>query len=336
MLSDESRGNSRPWQHPSAPNVRCSPSGLSTPIPHRLMPRPTLRIVTSTESGETTPPGARIAAGDPVSIETVRVDAKTVHYTVGGAGPTVLFLHGWGLGHHAYRSGLRRLAANGFHVVAPALPGFGGTPDLEPGNRTFVGYARWVTRFTKATGITPTLIAGHSFGGGVAIRVLADNPGFAQGLMLLNSVGGVWRHDDGVDRPMIDRPIWDWGKAIPSDVVGLLGAAGSVLPSVLEDLLPNVLRNPFGVAKVGRLARSADLVAELATVAQRGVPISLVHSESDAVIPFASFGSLCATAGVEGKRVKGIHSWPLTNPALFAELVAAAVLALRQRSVAIA
>lgn len=302
------------------------------------MPPPTLRIVTTPESGAEIRPNREFDGGrNPVSIEEVRVDTKSVHYTVGGSGPSVLFLHGWGLGHHAYRAGLRRLATLGFHVVAPALPGFGGTPDLEPGNRTFVGYARWVTRFAQATAIQPSLIVGHSFGGGVAIRALADNPGFARGLMLLNSVGGVWRTDDVGDRPMAERSLWDWGKSIPTDVVGLLTSAGSVLPSVLEDLLPNVLRNPFGVAKVGRLARGADLLAELATVARRGVPISLVHSESDGVIPAPSFSSLCAAAKVEGQRVKGIHSWPLTNPVLFAELVAAAAaVGAGSRTVAIA
>ena len=159
-----------------------------------------------------------VSGQDIVSVAEVRVDTKIVHYTVGGTGPTVLFLHGWGLGHHAYRGGLRRLAQIGFHVVAPALPGFGGTPDLEPGNRTFVGYARWLTRFVKATGITPMIIVGHSFGGGVGIRVMADNPGYAQALVLINSVGGAWRTDGGSEKPMAERPMWDWGRAIPADV----------------------------------------------------------------------------------------------------------------------
>lgn len=296
-----------------------------------MAPR-TLAPVPSSESP--TPAVASDAKRVSVTIEDVRVDAKSVHYTVGGAGPTVLFLHGWGLGHHAYRSGLRRVAEAGFHVVAPALPGFGGTPDLEPGNRTFVGYARWLTRFVKATEIQPSLIVGHSFGGGVAIRALADNPNLARSLVLLNSVGGAWRSDTNGERPMSSRPIWDWGRAIPSDVVGLLGSAGTVLPGVLEDLLPNVLRNPFGVAKVGKLARNADLLAELTTVAQRNVPITIVHSEGDGVIPAASFASLCATARVDGRIVKGIHSWPLTSPTLFAEILSEAALAAHQRALA--
>ena len=275
-----------------------------------------------------------LSGQDIVSVAAVLVDTKIVRYTVGGTGPTVLFLHGWGLGHHAYRGGLRRLAQLGFHVVAPALPGFGGTPDLEPGNRTFVGYARWLTRFVNATGITPTIIVGHSFGGGVGIRVMADNPGYARALVLLNSVGGAWRTDCGGETPMAERPMWDWGRAIPVDVVGLLGSAGAMLPSVFQDLVPNVLRNPFGVAKVGRLARNADLVAALRTVAERRVSVTVVHSDRDGVIPESSFESLCTAAKVEGRTVKGIHSWPLTSPALFASLVAEAAAPLRGRAIA--
>jgi pimeloyl-ACP methyl ester carboxylesterase len=306
------------------------------------MPRSTLHVVTNATDAVPARPSTGAVAheptgrGDVVSIEEVIVDTKRVHYTVGGTGPTVLFLHGWGLGHHAYRAGLRKLAHHGYHVVAPALPGFGGTPDLEPGNRTFVGYARWLTRFVKATGIRPTLVVGHSFGGGVAIRALADTPGFADGLVLLNSVGGSWRHEDDGDRPMAERPIWDWGRAIPGDVVGLLGGAGSILPSLFQDLVPNVLRNPFGVAKVGRLARNADLVTVLRALAQRGVPITIIHSENDGVIPASSFVSLCSAAGVEGQRIKGIHSWPLTSPVLFAELVADAASRLPKRIAATA
>lgn len=280
-------------------------------------------------TSDTAPGGTARSGQDIVAINEVRVDRKVVLYTVGGTGPSVLFLHGWGLGHHAYRAGLRRLAHLGYHVIAPALPGFGGTPDLEPGNRTFVGYARWVTRFLKAADVRPAITVGHSFGGGVGIRLLADNVGLAQSLVLLNSVGGTWRTDGAGEHAMAERPIWDWGRAIPADVVGLLGGAASILPSVFQDLVPNVLRNPFGVAKVGRLARNADLLAALRMVADRRVPITVVHSDRDAVIPASSFESLCEAAKVEGRRVKGIHSWPLTSPALFAEIVDEAATPLR-------
>ena len=102
----------------------------------------------------------------------------------------VLFLHGWGLGHRAYRRALRRLTARGCRVYAPAMPGFGGTADLPPRERSVAGYADWVADFLAEVGVDePAFVLGHSFGGGVAIRLAHDHPELVRYLVLLNSVG---------------------------------------------------------------------------------------------------------------------------------------------------
>ena len=80
------------------------------------------------------------------------VDGRRVRYGVAGSGRPALFLHGWGLRPNAYARDIEAMAAAGCRVVAPALPGFGGTPELEPEQRTFVGYGAWVGRFCDAVG----------------------------------------------------------------------------------------------------------------------------------------------------------------------------------------
>lgn len=257
-------------------------------------------------------------------VVSTTVDGHKVSYTVGGSGPTVVLLHGWGLGHRAYRPGLRRLAECGFSVVAPALPGFGGTPELPVDQRNFSGYAAWVVRFVEALQIRRAVFVGHSFGGGVAIQTAECQPGLVSTLVLLNSVGAPWRATKAGDQPMAKRPMWSWGLNIPSDVVSLLGHVGSAMPSVLEDLVPNVLRNPLGVVRIGKIAREADLVDSLREVRRRNVPITIVHSIDDGVIPKTSFEYLCKTAAVEGLVVEGNHSWPMTAPESFADVVATA------------
>jgi pimeloyl-ACP methyl ester carboxylesterase len=122
---------------------------------------------------------------------------------------------------------------------------------------------------------------------------------------------------------MGERPWWDWTRHVPSDVVSLLANAGSTMPSVLEDLVPNVVRNPFGVAKVGRLARAADLHAEFDQLRNRGLPVSVIHSNDDGVIPRSSFENICVALGVEGVELAGNHSWPLTQPDDFAGVISA-------------
>src|ERR1035438_2033361 len=71
------------------------------------------------------------------------VGGRSALYGEAGEGPPVLFLHGWGLDHKVYKRALSRLAAAGVHVLAPAMPGFGGTPSLPRESTSLTGYADW-------------------------------------------------------------------------------------------------------------------------------------------------------------------------------------------------
>src|SRR5437763_14759577 len=103
------------------------------------------------------------------------VQGRPALYGEAGDGLPVLFLHGWALGQHAYKRALKRLVQLGCRVYAPALPGFGGTPELPGEQLSFAGYARWVGAFLDAVGVTePVFLVGHSFGGGVAIQAAHD------------------------------------------------------------------------------------------------------------------------------------------------------------------
>jgi pimeloyl-ACP methyl ester carboxylesterase len=260
---------------------------------------------------------------------TTTVDGHRVRFCAGGRGPTILFLHGWGLGPHAYGPGLRRLAQAGFYVIAPSLPGFNGTNDLESPKRNFVGYAEWVERFAQAVDIREAVVVGHSLGGGVAIQTSHSSPTLVRSLVLLNSVGAPWRttnvRNQPIDQPMSERPLWNWGVHMSTDIVSILGHVGSVMPSLLEDLVPNMVRNPLGLARVGKMARTADLRGALQEVRNRKVPVTVVHSENDGIIPASSFECLCRAASVTGTTVRGNHSWPLTDPGAFTDVVASAV-----------
>ena len=258
------------------------------------------------------------------------VDGRPALYGEAGEGVPVLFLHGWALGHHSYKPALKRLIGLGCRVTAPALPGFGGTPELSGTQFSFGGYAAWVDRFCAAAGIDePVVLIGHSFGGGVAIRFAHDSPERVRQLVLINSVGGsTWRPaniDDeakgGKGRSMAERPLWDWGLHFPSDILSLPQLTRMV-PVFLEDALPNVMRNPLALWRVGQLARKADLTVELEELRARKVPVVVLWGERDEIIPRASFDALCAAIGSEGEVIKGAHSWLLADPDAFAEVMA--------------
>ncbi|MGV9616120.1 alpha/beta fold hydrolase [Nocardia xishanensis] len=253
----------------------------------------------------------------------VLVEGRPARYAVGGHGPPVLFLHGWGLGGQAYARPLEQLIHVGMHVCAPALPGFGGTAGLPAEQRTLAGYARWVGHFADAIHLPrPVTVVGHSFGGGVAIQAAHDLPDLAERLVLVNSIGGsAWTDGRGVVRALRDRPLWDWGLHLQADLVPGRQAT-RVLPVILRDAVPNLLRNPTAVWEVAHLARTANLTAELTALAERRLPIFVVWSKRDTVIPESTSMSLRTALGdPRAITVPGGHAWLMYDPHAFGELI---------------
>ena len=256
-----------------------------------------------------------------------RVEGRTARYAVGGSGPCVLFLHGWGLTARAYTRPLEQLIGMGIQVYAPALPGFGGTSRLPRRHRTIHGYGRWVGRFADAIGLRrPVTVVGHSFGGGVAITTVHRAPDLCERLVLVNSIGGsAWTDSRGVIRAMRERPLWDWGLHLPADL--LPGKQLTrVLPVILRDSVPNVLRNPIAVWEVAHLARTANLASELADLAERRLPIFVVWGKRDTIITESTSISLRAALGdPHTTTVPGGHAWLIDHPRSFGELITNAI-----------
>ncbi len=249
------------------------------------------------------------------------VQGRSAVYSVAGEGLPVVMLHGWALGQHTYRSVIETIAGQGCQVIAPSLPGFGGSADLPGDTFSLRGYAQWVADLLDSLEIEePAVVVGHSFGGGVAVRFAHDFRPRVRSLVLVNSIGGSsWRSGRGL-RSITERPLWDWGLHFPGDVWPMRQAT-RVLPVVAEDLLPNLVRNPRAIVKVGNLARRADVRTELEALRDSGLPIRSIWGTRDGIIPRESFEALCVASGVEGTVVEGSHSWLLADPEQFGEII---------------
>jgi pimeloyl-ACP methyl ester carboxylesterase len=169
--------------------------------------------VTETRVGDQRP--SRVVAVD----KRTWVQGRPAAYSVAGQGMPVVLLHGWGLGHHTYRDVIERVAAEGVRVIAPAMPGFGGTADLPDETFSMSGYARWVIDLLDVLGVDESVVVlGHSFGGGVSIRLAYDHPDRVRSLVLVNSVGGsAWKQGKTL-KSIAERPLWDWGLHFPADI----------------------------------------------------------------------------------------------------------------------
>ena len=107
---------------------------------------------------------------------TIQVQGRTVSYIDSAPHATdrsvVLFLHGWGAPAETYRQLLDHLAAY-CRVIAPDLPGFGGS--AEPEEPWCVDdYVDWTVEFAAALGLTEVVLMNHSFGGRISIKLLAE------------------------------------------------------------------------------------------------------------------------------------------------------------------
>lgn len=251
------------------------------------------------------------------------VDGRVARYGVSGSGRPIVFLHGWGLAHRSYRRGLKRLVRPGVAVYALAMPGFSGTPELPSSEFSIAGYARWVTKALDALGIDePVVLIGHSFGGGVAIKTAHDHPERVARLILVNSIGGsVWHTRKGDKKTMRDRPLWDWGLHLPAETLSRRQVR-HIMPVILADAVPNIIRQPTTVWKVGQLARTADLTPELEELKRRRVPVVILWGKEDEVIPPACLESLRTALGSPTVvTVDGNHNWLLSQPEMFADVI---------------
>lgn len=264
-----------------------------------------------------------VRAPSRLAWSSTEVGGRTVKYGAAGDGLPVLFLHGWALGNRAYKHGLNRLVSQGCRVYAPAFPGFGGSAALPPHAYGLDAYAAWVNAFLDAVGEQePVLAVGHSFGAAVAAKFAHDFPERASQLMLVNPLGGsAWKGSGSKARTMSERPLWDWALSFPKDLL-LDRRALVTLAAIVEDAGPNLATNPLGVWRAGELARRVDLRSELAALRRSGMPVMAVWAHGDTIIPRTSFESLCDALGHTGRVVRGRHSWLLSDPALFAEVMA--------------
>jgi len=117
----------------------------------------------------------------------VVVDDIVVEYTDEGAGPVVLFLHGWKDSLHTFDRISRELSKD-FRVIRVDLPGFGHSG--EPKDTWQVGnYADLVAHFIGKLGLQVHALVGHSFGGRISIKGIGEGVLSSDKLVLISAAG---------------------------------------------------------------------------------------------------------------------------------------------------
>ncbi|MFA6190096.1 MAG: alpha/beta hydrolase [Candidatus Staskawiczbacteria bacterium] len=102
----------------------------------------------------------------------------------GGEGTPFLILHGWGSKIDRWSLVAEKIAEKGYKVIVPDLPGFGDSSAL-PGTWNNNNYMKWAEDFIKEINLTEFYLAGHSFGGALAVKLAIKHPQDVKKLFLI-------------------------------------------------------------------------------------------------------------------------------------------------------
>lgn len=114
------------------------------------------------------------------------IDGIDVYYKTAGKGSPLLILHGWGVSSLSWIKPGEMIASDSREVIIIDLPGFGQTAEPKSvwGNKD---YANFVVNFVQQIGLEKFDILGHSFGGGVALRIAAEHGRMVDRLILCDA-----------------------------------------------------------------------------------------------------------------------------------------------------
>jgi len=110
-----------------------------------------------------------------------------LRYFVGGTGPPLLLVHGFG-GSAWNFAELAPLLAVGRRLLIPDLPGHGGSTALAAAPN-IAAYADPLAALCHEEAAVPVDVVGHSLGGSVAVRLAVRHPGLVGRLVLAAAAG---------------------------------------------------------------------------------------------------------------------------------------------------
>jgi pimeloyl-ACP methyl ester carboxylesterase len=123
-----------------------------------------------------------------------KVEASTGGHEFDPTKPGLIFIHGAGMDHSVWSTLARYFANHGRAVLAPDLPGHGGSegPLLE----SIPAMADWVLALAEAAKLASLALVGHSMGALIALEAAARAPKKVAALALLGAASRMPVHPD--------------------------------------------------------------------------------------------------------------------------------------------
>lgn len=248
-------------------------------------------------------------------------------FTAGDAGPPLLLLHGLTSRADRWRHNVDVLAAAGYRVFAPDLPGHGFATKSADFDHSVPGYRDFVLGLLDQIGSEPAVLIGTSLGGHIVGSAAAARPERVRALVMIGSLGLQPVTTEKVERTAMGlrdmRP-----EAMRARLLTVFSDPRHVTDDLVrEDVMINT--SPGAGPSFERFLRyfasdfNHDLVLDgLRTLGER-VPLLLLWGEEDKSVPVdigrATHQILTRSRLAVFKRTNHTPYWE--HPALFNRVV---------------
>lgn len=224
-------------------------------------------------------------------LETVEVDGLRIGYRELGEGPAVLLLHGWPTSSYLWRDVMPAIAGAN-RVIAPDLPGFGGSDKPVDAKYDFAFFERSLEGLLDALRVDRVGIAAHDIGGPIGVHWALANPERVTGLALLNTLVYPQFSPEVVD--FVTRLMTPGQREELTSPEGLAGVLrlGLADPAKATDEVIDAVVAPFE-DDASRLALARAGVGleleEFGTLERRlpelRMPVRVLYGEQDRILP---------------------------------------------------
>lgn len=225
--------------------------------------------------------------------------------------PAVVLLHGWPLDRSLWAEVASDLVAAGFRVICPDLPGFGASPALDADDWTVEAYADEVADVLRGLGSESVPVAGHSFGGYVALALADTHADRVAGVGLVASRTGADSDAAKAGRQATMATVRAQGTgALLPDLAGKLLAptATSDLRSRAERLIRGC-RPEAVIAGLTAMAARPDRGFLLDSLRR---PWLVVHGTADQLVPVAEAAQPARPDAAVARRIlDGVGHLPM-------------------------
>ena len=256
-------------------------------------------------------------------------DGTEIFYTDWGAGQPIMFHHGWPLSADDWDSQMLFFVEHGYRVIAHDRRGHGRSTQTDTGNDMDT-YAADAAALVTHLGLKDAIHVGHSTGGGEVARYVARHgEGRVAKAALISAItpvmvksetnpGGLPKEFFDTFRAGMANRAQFYRDVPEGPFYGFNRPGAKVYPGVIDNWWrQGMMGGAKGHYDCIKVFSETDLTEDLKQIQ---VPVLVMHSEDDQIVPFADAGPLAAKLLPHG-TLKVYKDFPHGMPTTHAEII---------------